>query len=117
MNDASFLTRRNSRTNIYGRGARPLDPWRWITLTIDPAYAESCAGQMALLTAANLIGRMTPSVAIDLPENIKVRDPLPWAREPRPIGAEIAQSQPRRSMRCTASPILRRRPRPACATR
>lgn len=79
MNDQSFLSRRNSRTNLYGRGARPLDPTRWISLAIDPAYAETCAGQVALLTAANLIGRMTPSVAIAVPEGTKVRDPLPWA--------------------------------------
>src|SRR3546814_13112795 len=79
MNDQSFLTRRNSRTNLYGRGARPLDPARWISLAIDPAYAETYAGQVALLTAANLIGRMTPSVAIAVPEGTQIRDPLPWA--------------------------------------
>lgn len=79
MNDQSFLSRRNSRTNLYGRGARPLDPARWISLAIDPAYAETYAGQVALLTAANLIGRMTPSVAIAVPKGISVRDPLPWA--------------------------------------
>ncbi len=79
MNDQSFLTRRNSRTNLYGRGARPLDPARWISLAIDPAYAETYAGQVALLTAANLIGRMTPSVAIAVPDGTKIRDPLPWA--------------------------------------
>src|SRR3546814_229697 len=79
MNYQSFLTRRNSRTNLYGRGARPLDPARWISLAIDPAYAETYAGQVALLTAANLIGRMTPSVAIAVPEGTQIRDPLPWA--------------------------------------
>ena len=79
MNDTSFLTRRNSRTNIYGRGARPLDPDRWVNLTIDPAYAETFAGQVALLTASNLIGRMTPSLAIHAPANLFVCDPLPWA--------------------------------------
>jgi hypothetical protein len=79
MNDMSFLVRRNSRTNIYGRGARPLDPDRWITLTIDPAYAETFAGQVALMTASNLIGRMTPSLAIHAPANLPVCDPLPWA--------------------------------------
>jgi len=79
MNDQSFLSRRNSRTNLYGRGARPLDPGRWISLAIDATYAETYAGQVALLTAANLIGRMTPSVAIAVPDGTKVRDPLPWA--------------------------------------
>src|SRR3546814_19973047 len=79
MNYQSFLTRRNSRTNLYGRGARPLDPARWISLAIDPAYAETYAGQVALLTAANLIGRMTPSVAIAVPAGPQLRDPLPWA--------------------------------------
>jgi len=79
MNDAGFLSRRNSRTNLYGRGARPLDPARWISLAIDPAYAETYAGQVALLTAANLIARMTPSLAIAVPDGMKIRDPLPWA--------------------------------------
>jgi molybdopterin/thiamine biosynthesis adenylyltransferase len=79
VNESSFLSRRNSRTNLYGRGARPLDPARWISLAIDPAYAETYAGQVALLTAANLIGRMTPSVAMSVPGGISIRDPLPWA--------------------------------------
>ena len=79
MNDLSFLVRRNSRTNIYGRGARPLDPDRWVTLMIDPAYAETYAGQIALLTASNLIGRMTPSLVIHVPANLPICDPLPWA--------------------------------------
>jgi hypothetical protein len=79
MNDQSFLVRRNSRTNLYGRGARPLDPARWISLAIDAAYAETYGGQVALLTAANMIGRMTPSVAIAVPDGTRVRNPLPWA--------------------------------------
>lgn len=77
MND--FFARRNSRTSLYGRGARPLDPERWISLEIDPEYAETYAGQVALVTAANLIGRMTPSIAIAVPEGTTVREPLPWA--------------------------------------
>ena len=40
MMDSAFLSRRNSRTNLYGRGARPLDPDQWIALRIDPAYAD-----------------------------------------------------------------------------
>lgn len=79
MTSSRFLTRRNSRTNLYGRGARPLDPDRWITLQIDPAYADTYAGQVALLTGANLLGRMTPSLALDLPSEVRLRVPLPWA--------------------------------------
>ena len=79
MKDSTFLTRRNSRTNIYGHGASPLDPERWISLAINPAYIESYGGQVALLSAANLIGRMTPSLAIDLPPRTIVHPSLPWA--------------------------------------
>lgn len=79
MMDVSFLRRRNSRTNLYGRGARPLDPERWVALRIDPTYADTYAGQVALLTAANLLGRITPSLALELPSRVRLRAPLPWA--------------------------------------
>jgi len=79
MMDTPFLSRRNSRTNLYGHGAKPLDPNQWITLRIDPAYADTYAGQVALLTGANLLGRMTPSLAFDLPSDVRLQAPLPWA--------------------------------------
>jgi hypothetical protein len=79
MKASTFLERRNSRTNMYGRGARVLDPDKWINLAIDPAHAQTYAGQIAVLTAANLTGRMTPSVAINIPSNVTIVDPLPWA--------------------------------------
>lgn len=79
MTDTPFLIRRNSRTNLYGASAKPLDPNRTITLLADPIYAETYAGQVALLTGANLIGRMTPSVVIDVPDRIQVHAQLPWA--------------------------------------
>lgn len=79
MIDTPFLSRRNSRTNLYGHGARPLDPDRWIALRIDPTYANTYAGQVALLTGANLLGRMTPSLALDLPSDVHLHAPLPWA--------------------------------------
>lgn len=77
MTNSDFLTRRNSRTKSYG--VKPLDSGRWIVLQADPAYADTYPGQVSLLTAANLIGRMTPSLAIDVPSSIRLHAPLPWA--------------------------------------
>lgn len=78
--NADFLDRRNTRTRQYGQDARPLDSNRWITLAIDRAYAETPAGQVALITAANLIGRMTPTVALDVPDQVLICQPLPWSQ-------------------------------------
>jgi len=79
MNAETFLARRNSRTQTYG--ARPLDPAQWYCLSADPGYATTAAGQTALIVAANLVGRMTGRVAIDIPPGIAVVAPLPWAGE------------------------------------
>ena len=76
MTSSEFLSRRNSRTHHYG--ARSLDPKRWVTLQLQPAYAHTLPSQAAFLTAANLIGRMTPSLAIDIPSDIQVHAALPW---------------------------------------
>jgi len=59
-------------------GARPLDQSRWILIRTTPGYAETYAGQVAILVAANLIGRMSRSVALEVPRTTIV-SPLPGA--------------------------------------
>jgi molybdopterin/thiamine biosynthesis adenylyltransferase len=49
-----------------------------------PEYLRSYAGQVAVLTAANLLGRMARRVALAIPRMVMV-PPLPWA------GDEIAE--------------------------
>lgn len=80
MNEAEWRAERDSRTLRYA--GRVLDPARWILLRADPAYAERYDGQVAILTAANLLGRMTPALALDIP-SVPIMEPLPWA------GAEL----------------------------
>ena len=77
MSGSDFLNRRSTRTRQYG--AKPLDPNWSIALRIDAGYAETYAGQAGFLTAANLIGRMTPNMALDVPASARIRPPLPWA--------------------------------------
>jgi hypothetical protein len=77
MNKFDFWYReRDERLIRYAN--RKLDPGRWITLRAEPDYAATYEGQVAILTAANLIGRMSPSVALDLPK-VRMVHPLPWA--------------------------------------
>lgn len=72
----AWYRRRNDRMLRYA--GRVLDPARWIALRADPAFASTYQGQVALLTAANLLGRMTPSLVLDVPALLVVA-PLPWA--------------------------------------
>lgn len=76
MNDDQWYVERNDR--IYQYGTYPLDPSRWIALRADSEYAADYAGQVAVLTAANLLGRMSPSIALDIPR-VPMVAPLPWA--------------------------------------
>lgn len=57
---------------------RVFDPNRWITISVEPDYASRYDGQVAILTAANLLGRMTPSVALDVP-SVPLVEGLPFA--------------------------------------
>jgi hypothetical protein len=75
MNDYSWYGERDQRLLQYAH--RRLDPTRWITIRAEPDYGASYAGQVAILTAANLLGRMSPSVALDIPRTSIVA-PLPW---------------------------------------
>lgn len=76
MNEQQWYSERDDRTLRYAR--RVLPPNRWILLCAEATYAERYDGQVAILTAANLLGRMTPAVAIDIPD-VRIVAPLPWA--------------------------------------
>ena len=65
MNEQGWRKERDDRSLRYA--GRVLSRDGWIILRTDPNYAARYDGQVAILTAANLIGRMTPSVALDLP--------------------------------------------------
>ena len=75
MNEQQWRDERDDRTLRYAE--RRLDPKRWIVVTIEPEYLERYEGQVALLTAVNLLGRMSPSVALNIPD-IPTHDRLPW---------------------------------------
>ena len=75
MNEAMWRAERNSRSLRYAQ--RVLDPNRWVLLRADPGYASRYDGQVAILVAANLLGRMTPALALDIPA-VPIVDRLPW---------------------------------------
>ncbi|MBI5103310.1 MAG: ThiF family adenylyltransferase [Nitrospirae bacterium] len=76
MNEQLWRDERDNRTLRYA--GRRLDPNRWLLLSVEPSYAARYDGQVAVLTAANLLGRMTPALALDIP-NVQIVSPLPWA--------------------------------------
>ena len=75
MNEHEWRSERDSRSLRYA--GRVLNPERWITLRADPSYAARYDGQVAILTAANLLGRMSPAVALDIPQ-VPMVPPLSW---------------------------------------
>ena len=66
---------RNSRSMLYA--GRVIDPNQPILLSIDKYYASRYDGQVALITAAILFSRMTPSVCLNIPA-IQVVSGLHW---------------------------------------
>ncbi|MCZ6772973.1 MAG: hypothetical protein O7G83_13490, partial [Proteobacteria bacterium] len=76
MSNAAWRAKRDSRSLRYA--GRILDPARWVLVRADHGYASRYDGQIAILVAANLFGRMTPSVALDIP-SVPLVAPLPWA--------------------------------------
>lgn len=76
MNEEIWRAERDSRTLRYA--GRVLDPDRWVLLRADHVYAARYDGQVAILVAANLFGRMTPALALDIP-SVPIVEPLPWA--------------------------------------
>ncbi|HNP37744.1 MAG TPA: ThiF family adenylyltransferase [Woeseiaceae bacterium] len=91
--EAEWRAQRDSRSLRYA--GRVLDPDRWIVLRAQPAYASRYEGQVALLVAANLLGRMTPAVALDIPA-VPMIEPLPWAGRDLPfwILEQLAAADP-----------------------
>lgn len=77
MNIEEWRRQWDDRVLRYPDG-RVLDPNRWVLLRADVEHAARYDGQVAILTAANLLGRTTPSVALDIPE-LPVVSALPWA--------------------------------------
>lgn len=76
MNETEWRRERDDRTIRYA--GRLLAPGRRITITASKSYVERYDGQVALLTAANLLGRMTPCVALDFPDTV-LHTHLPWS--------------------------------------
>ena len=83
MQGVDWRNERDSRSLLYS--GRVLDPNHWITVVTDSDYAARYDGQVALLTAANLLGRMSPSIAFHVP-SVSIVDQLPNA------GRELSQS-------------------------
>lgn len=79
MKDDDYYDARDDRLLRYP-DARRLEQSQWIVIRAAPEYLESYAGQAALLTAANLLGRMARRVALEIPRTAMV-SPLPWVGE------------------------------------
>lgn len=79
MNDKDYYDARDDRMLRYPN-ARRLDQTRWISIGVAPEYLHTYAGQVALLVAANLLGRMSRRVALAVPRTAMVPS-LPGARD------------------------------------
>lgn len=77
MKDHEYYDSRDDRLLRYPE-ARRLDQTRWIAISAAQDYLRTYAGQVAVLTAANLLGRMSRRVVLDIPA-IEMVAPLPWA--------------------------------------
>ncbi|MCV2864410.1 ThiF family adenylyltransferase [Defluviimonas sp. WL0075] len=77
MRDHEYYASRDDRLLRYPE-ARRLDQTRWIAISAAPDYLQTYAGQVAVLTAANLLGRMSRRVVLDIPAIAMVAS-LPWA--------------------------------------
>src|SRR2546427_270152 len=76
MNEQQWRRERDDRTLRYA--GRCLDPARWIAITASLPYVRRYDGQVALLTAANLLGRMSPSIILAF-QDTPVHPALPWS--------------------------------------
>ena len=77
MKDSEFDTLWWDRASRYP-GAQPLPSGRPVHIQVDPEYAATYAGQVAAITAASLLGRMTKSIAVQVP-SVPVVGLLPWS--------------------------------------
>lgn len=76
MDQSKWLTRWNDRTLRYAQ--RCLDPTQPVAISCDPARLSRFDTQYALLSAANLFGRMTPNVVLAF-EDVSMHAALPWS--------------------------------------
>ena len=76
MTNPSWHRERNDRSLRYA--GRVLPPNHPIHLALSEEYGRRYDGQVAAIVATNLLARMTPSVALSIPD-IDVAPPLPWA--------------------------------------
>lgn len=76
MDKQHWYDERDNRTLRYA--ARRLDHARWVSITASPEYLATFDGQVAAIVAGNLLGRMTPSVALSF-EDTLVHPALPWS--------------------------------------
>ena len=76
MQEQQYDDRWRNRTARYP-DSTPLPAGITVHITVDPAYAKTYAGQVAAVTAASILARMTKSVATQVPPE-PVSDLLPW---------------------------------------
>ncbi|MDX2240041.1 MAG: ThiF family adenylyltransferase [Leptolyngbyaceae cyanobacterium bins.302] len=84
MDEHTWRQERDDRTLRYA--GRTLNPEQWICIEVESKYASRYDGQVAVIVLANLLNRMTKSIAIDIPE-INLMPELLWTGES--IGAFI----------------------------
>ncbi len=75
MDEIGWYQKRNDRSLRYAGRVLPQD--RSILLRLSPEYGARFDGQVAILVATNLLARMTPCIAFDVPE-VDLVAPLPW---------------------------------------
>lgn len=78
MNEEQWRDERDNRTLRYAE--RRLDPDRWIAITAPSTHVWRYDCQVALLTVANLLSRMSPSVALSF-DDAPIHPALPWAKQ------------------------------------
>ena len=103
MNKQEYLRRLLERETRY-TGWKPLAADRPVHIHIDPAYGATYAGQVAAITAASLLGRMSTSVAVDVVPQ-PLLPPVSW------MGTELDEVVIRTLK--AADPYLRCEQRPA----
>jgi hypothetical protein len=94
MTDDEWYAARDMRVKQYG--ATPFDRKRFIAITAESEYCSTYAGQVALITASNLFGRLTPALILDLPDT-PIVSPLPWQGQNLPdfLMHELIKNDPR----------------------
>ena len=89
-------------------GAQLLPADRSVHVTVDPEYAATYAGQVAVITAASLFSRMTKSVAVQVP-SLPVAPLLPWSSRTLDeiVMWMLNAAHPLRSLRATSCDVRR----------